>query len=1178
MKRQRRIRFITKALLGAMIAVSALPIGLSAFLYPNTSPAPETANATVTEQKPVAYYDSNYFTTVEAAVNSANAAGSKTVYVIPGTNPTITTSFTINSGITLNLPYSGTTVYTDPTAASTTFVDQDNATYMKSKVTVASGVTITNNGTINIGGTIACGGGGAKFAGHTAGDYAQLTMANSSKINCENGSRINVYGYITESSPHSGDYAENTNTNTWPQIVVKSGSILNAPFVLHDFRGGSITSALYSDRSSKHVIFFNEYEVQNIKPLIQIQYGGQMTVNTWLYASSSAYSSKDIKMIGNSSSHLFQMSSGASMTFKYNYGNNNASNYANRYKNYMDLRLSGNFTMNALTLSVAGTSLDTSSYRFALSYLFHIRILSGTTSISNMAKMMAGAKLLVSSGATLTLGDMVVYTDYVDPSSDGHTAYPSAAAAASFVNSGTVTATKLAGRINTSAAGATLTASTTTITSYEHLNHSGSSLFTSATYTTLEESLQLRLLKNGSIANDYTNVGGGTYHSYQDAASAYGWFTGSGKISYNANGSSDTFSDKNITIGSSGYTVTSADLTPTPTRAHYSFTGWYMEDTCVTPAEGQVLYSSVTLYAGWMATNYSIVYHFDSNADGTPITGTATNNPANPTSYNIESSLPLYPASYDDFIFDGWYLDSGYNTKVSTITGSLLTGMSAPYTLNLYGRWYAAGTETYTITYSNSNTDEGCTCIPSEDILSVNISKLAVPDLSGKNSDLTYDKYFDGWYLDSTYQTKYTSPSQITGSTTLYACWRQKNQVTLQMAGNDLLALVRFLPKDATFTIPNVSSYGVEVPEGYEIEWAIAGGDLNGETHHTGDSICLSHSWGQTIVVSGSIVAKTWTCTIKVGTNETGTYSIKRGSSTIVSSTTISAGGTATPTVKTGDVITFTVSANSNYTAGSITQSNLNKSGNNYTVTGAGAPSITVAKATSSGGGCVTPDTLVTMADGSKKQIQYVTQGEMIQVWNHETGQVDVAPVTFNEKEEAQYFPITTLSFSDGTSTRYSSEHGYFDVTRREYVYFNDDNYDEFVGDEFLKVDSVTNAQSVVRLLSAVQKIEYTEIYSLPSYYHLNFFADEFLSMPGGIKGLFNIFELDETFKYDEAKKAADIEQYGLFTREELAALGVDDETYDAYPAAYLKVSIGKGIMTEEDLMYLIERYGKYTQ
>ena len=83
--------------------------------------------------------------------------------------------------------------------------------------------------------------------------------------------------------------------------------------------------------------------------------------------------------------------------------------------------------------------------------------------------------------------------------------------------------------------------------------------------------------------------------------------------------------------------------------------------------------------------------------------------------------------------------------------------------------------------------------------------------------------------------------------------------------------------------------------------------------------------------------------------------------------------------------------------------------------------------------------------------------------------------------------------------------------------------------------------------------------------------------MPGGINGLFNIFEVEsETMRYDVAAMENDIEQYGLFTYEEFAQmLPVPQEVFDAFNAQYFKVAIGKGLVTEERLTQLIERYAE---
>ena len=84
--------------------------------------------------------------------------------------------------------------------------------------------------------------------------------------------------------------------------------------------------------------------------------------------------------------------------------------------------------------------------------------------------------------------------------------------------------------------------------------------------------------------------------------------------------------------------------------------------------------------------------------------------------------------------------------------------------------------------------------------------------------------------------------------------------------------------------------------------------------------------------------------------------------------------------------------------------------------------------------------------------------------------------------------------------------------------------------------------------------------------------------MPGGIVGLFNIFEVDaDTMKYDEAQMQADIAQYGLFTYEEFAALfPVSEEVFEACNGQYLKVAMGKGLIDAEGLQTLIERYAEF--
>ena len=98
-------------------------------------------------------------------------------------------------------------------------------------------------------------------------------------------------------------------------------------------------------------------------------------------------------------------------------------------------------------------------------------------------------------------------------------------------------------------------------------------------------------------------------------------------------------------------------------------------------------------------------------------------------------------------------------------------------------------------------------------------------------------------------------------------------------------------------------------------------------------------------------------------------------------------------------------------------------------------------------------------------------------------------------------------------------------------------------------------------------------VYSPTTRYHLNYFTEDLLSMPGGIEGLFNIFEYDDNLQYNQEQMQKDIEMYGLFTYEDFEHL-VPFELYDSFATQYFKVAIGKGILTWEQLYYYIERYG----
>ena len=225
--------------------------------------------------------------------------------------------------------------------------------------------------------------------------------------------------------------------------------------------------------------------------------------------------------------------------------------------------------------------------------------------------------------------------------------------------------------------------------------------------------------------------------------------------------------------------------------------------------------------------------------------------------------------------------------------------------------------------------------------------------------------------------------------------------------------------------------------------------------------------------------------------------------------------------------------------------------------------------------GCVTPDTLITLADGTQVRVDSLKGDELLLVWNMETGKLDYAPIMFIDTEAEAEYEIIHLYFSDGTDVKVIYEHGFWDYDLNKYVYL--DRYaDKYIGHTFAKQNG--DKLEKVTLTDVVIETELTTAWSPVTVGHLCYFVNGMLSMPGGVGGLFNIFEVDpETMTYDYEQLEKDIETYGLFTYEELNAIcPLTEEMFEAAGGAYLKISIGKGNLTVEELIDMINRYSKF--
>lgn len=223
---------------------------------------------------------------------------------------------------------------------------------------------------------------------------------------------------------------------------------------------------------------------------------------------------------------------------------------------------------------------------------------------------------------------------------------------------------------------------------------------------------------------------------------------------------------------------------------------------------------------------------------------------------------------------------------------------------------------------------------------------------------------------------------------------------------------------------------------------------------------------------------------------------------------------------------------------------------------------------------CIAAGTLITLWDGSKKPVEEITKDDLLLVFNHETGQYEFANIIFIDDDGWKTYRVINLVFSNGQTTKVIYEHGFYDLDLDEYVYIREDNYQDYIGHKFHTGELINGIYigGEITLEDVYITEEYTGCYSPVTVYHMNYYTDSLLSMPGGITGLFNIFEMNDDLTINLEKMQEDIDKYGLYTYEDFKDY-IPYEVYAAFPAPYFKVAVGKGYITWEEILGLIDRY-----
>ncbi|MBO5067829.1 MAG: hypothetical protein J6C62_05460, partial [Clostridia bacterium] len=368
------------------VTVNFIPSDTKNFIAPDAV----TADLYV---KTVATIGSNAYGSIESALLKATS-GDEVWVTAEDKQIVITENCEIPSGVILNVPHTASQMNANGTA---TISGSNSAPTINvlTVVTIKAGVTLTNRGTLKVAGELSGGNGGSAYAGHTAGKAAKIVMEANAKIHNVNGT-INLFGIIVEESDGNGS-----------EVIFEGGN-LYLPYVVRDFRGGTYMSKIYTKATA-----FNEFELRNITSTVKIQKGANVYGYANLYAGSQ-HNATTVTLVSSSSNAVIHFNdNNGYLIAKYNIvgGYQGVDTWAD---GVLDLNIYGGATADPMALSVKAsfisTTVSTENVFFPLSWRLKVSLYDGNYTMSYKYKLMPGHVFIVGSGATVTVGTLIVYT------------------------------------------------------------------------------------------------------------------------------------------------------------------------------------------------------------------------------------------------------------------------------------------------------------------------------------------------------------------------------------------------------------------------------------------------------------------------------------------------------------------------------------------------------------------------------------------------------------------------------------------------------------------------------------------------------------------------------------------------------------------------------------------------
>ena len=1082
---------------------------------------------------------------------------------------------TVHSGVTLVLPYNVNGGRNSDGVATVNYnyssAIKNPATNRKTLLIIANGVQLTVEGTLEVNGIMSAGGSGGDYSGQTCSEYAEIILdGDNAKITGKG--TIKCSGYITGNG-----------------TVDMIGGSLYVPFILRDFGGGSYMTSIKSNGMSNRCSPFTEWMFENVQSTLIINSG--VTVNVWanLTASDEIYSATG-QMIGDGS--FIYLPAGSKLITHYNPATE-----------VLSVDIYGGATFNPFSLTILGEDISTEDVYFPLNWAQDIR-LHGDGALYNASKvrfqLMYGNKLTVEEGATLKIMELMVHEDYK--------AYLDALNEPSLDPGTTILGV-------TVGAESRVLAYARTILTYKDAKYQLNDAALS--HPRIQDA---KLVINGSLEAD--SFGGKIYSESKNASVKITStvscsvnlpvkFTLSSALSSVSGFQTITrqptlygYNVVDYVLGEDGQLVEwdgEYDLVYNEKTKKYEYQkpetlvyARFSDGTITDELESGILISTVDTFVnvGKKWTYPTVTVQYDTQGGNT--IGDTTHNHIGDGVFNGAIASGTSKSGY---VFAGWYLDQAFTKPLSDylVDGQLYCPDSD--TVVLYAGW------TYKIDYEYIDPDGNV--ITQSDWAEGEDAVMSGGSTAGTVTlfNPTHETYqFLGWFADAagtikvgtggeTISESVISQYMENNTVKLYGIWKGTvytftvNDVDKYGYGYTNNGFGggqhTFTPSDidgAKFPVPANTNRDVD-SQYYFTGWSVSvnGGDAVIVTDITyfadlipdlGESvnITVTAQWAQKVTITVTVGKATDSnSTSDTNANYTATFSDESGTME-TKSYNKAAEATNIYYLIPGQKFVFSVTSGSGSNLPTATQTA--EAGKSYNYT------INWIDGTKSSSSCITGDTLITLADGTQKRVDQLTGDELLLVWNLETGRYEAANIVFIDSEAEAVCEIIHLYFSDGSEVKVISEHGFFDLDLAKYVYIDATNYSDYIGHRFVTEGDInSNTWNEVTLTNVVIEHKLEKAWSPVTFKQLCYYTNGVLSMPGGIDGLFNIFEVDtDTMTYDAEKMQADIETYGLLTLDDFGGM-IPEVAFEAFNGAWLNVAIGKGMLTWEDIEYLAERY-----